>query len=149
MSDFHFIEPEVAGDFGERTVLDYSTRPPTVLQLDFEFTVWLGDDLLASYPCFIATERLCSALLLDGGTGFHFEEMQVSRADSFNELYPGRVLPIFYWMKVNGVPGADDAGLTARQRLVVSDRFLGVLRGFNMDHCLVRRRPFRSGDKRG
>jgi hypothetical protein len=47
-------------------------------------------------------------------------------------------------MKVHGVPGIDDAGLTDEKKLVVSDRFLSVLRGFTLDHCVVRRKPFQS-----
>jgi hypothetical protein len=33
-------------------VLDHSTHPPTVVHLDYEFHVWLGDELLSTHPCY-------------------------------------------------------------------------------------------------
>ncbi len=104
MSIYRFIEPEVAGDLGPRTVLDKSTQPPIVLKLHYELNAWLGDDLLTSHPCFIVTGRLRTALQKDGGTGFHFDDVEVSTTETFDELYPGRKLPVFYWMKIDGVP---------------------------------------------
>jgi hypothetical protein len=144
MSTFHILEPEVAGDLGDASVLDHSTQPFTVLKLEYRFNVWLGDDLLTTHPCFIVTQRLRDSLERIDGTGYHFDDMDISTVEEFDEINPGVKLPRFYWMKVDGVPGVDDAGLTTKTVLVVSDRFLNVLRGLAMDHCLVRRRPFRS-----
>jgi hypothetical protein len=144
MKMFHVLEPEVAGDLGQRSVLDYSTKPPTVLKLQYEFNVWLGDDLLTTHPCFIVTARLRAALDKLGGTGYFFDDVEISTAEGFEENYPHTELPRFYWMKIHGVPGVDDAGLTKDFRLVVSDRLLEVLRGYKIDHCVVRRKPFSS-----
>jgi hypothetical protein len=144
MNTFHVLEPEVAGDLGQASVLDYSTQPPTVLKLQYEFNVWLGDDLLTSHPCFIVTRRLRTALDKLAGTGYRFDDVEITTAEGFDEISPHTELPHFYWMKVHGVAGLDDAGLTKDQRLVVSDRFLSVLRECVLEHCVVRRKPFRS-----
>ncbi|APF85630.1 hypothetical protein HI806_01945 [Ralstonia solanacearum] len=55
--NYFFLEPEVAGALGENTVLDASTHPPRVEKLHFEFSGWLGDAILESFPCVIATLR--------------------------------------------------------------------------------------------
>lgn len=34
---FFYIEPEVAGGFGERTRLDTTVHPPVVHELEYEF----------------------------------------------------------------------------------------------------------------
>ncbi len=144
MNTFYVLEPEVAGDLGERSILDYSTQPPTVLKLHYEFNVWLGDDLLTTHPCFIVTDRLRAALDKLGGAGYCFDDVEISTTEGFYDVSPRIELPHFYWMKVYGVPGVDDTGLTEGASLVVSDRFLNLLRGFVMENCLVRRRPFRT-----
>jgi hypothetical protein len=143
MTIFYILEPEVAGDLGEKSVLDFSTHPPTVLKLHYKFNVWLGDDLITTHPCFIVTERLRKALDELGGTGYQFDEVEVSTSEYFGVVNPKLELPIFYWMKVHGVPGVDDVGVTEdKKQLVVSDRFLNVLGRFNTQHCIIRRKPY-------
>jgi len=100
--------------------------------------------LLTTHPCFIVSQRLRDSLEKAGFTGYHFDDVEISTTEEFEEICPGVKLPCFYWMKVDGIAGVDDVGLTAKNFLVVSDRFLNILRGFAMGHCLVRRRPFRS-----
>lgn len=147
---FYIIEPEAAGDFGEKTVLDYSTQPPyKVLALQYELTVWLGDDLLDACPDCVVTERLRAALDRLGGTGYSFHDLEVCTVQGFEAISPNIDLPQFYWMQVYGAAGVDDAGFAAKRGLVVSERFLAVLRQFRIDHCLVRRRPFRPIGKTG
>lgn len=73
---FYQLEPEVAGGWGEDTVADTTMQPPRVLQLDYCFDGWLGDDLLESFPVWIVTEKL--AFLLQGSslTGFTLDKMK-------------------------------------------------------------------------
>jgi len=144
MSSFHILEPEVAGDLGPASVVEHSTRHPTVLLLEYEFNVWLGDDLLATHPCFIVTDRLRQALERFPGTGYSFGDVIVSTTDELRDRHPTLKLPKFHWLKVHGKAGRDDAGLTEDCSLVVSDRLLQVLREFNIDHCVVRKKPFRA-----
>lgn len=143
MNTFHLIEPEVAGDLGEASVLDHSTQPYSVSRLQYEFNVPPEDDLLTTHPCFVVTERLRAALHKLAGTGYRFEDLEITTTEDFDELYPDIKLPRYFWMKVDGVPGVDDTGLSDHCTLVVSDRFLEVLRDFAMSNCVVRRKPFR------
>jgi hypothetical protein len=145
MTTFHILEPEVAGDLGPATVIDSSTQPPTIVKLQYAFNVWLGDDLLTSHPCFIVSERLRTGLEKLNGTGYGFDDVGISTEGSLGGHDVSK-WPHFYWLKVIGVAGADDAGLSSDQRLVVSDRFLNVVRQFKIDHCLIRRKPFQKPD---
>ncbi|MBI1832500.1 MAG: hypothetical protein HYR84_13745 [Planctomycetes bacterium] len=143
MATFHVLEPEVAGGLGEASVLDHSSQPPTVIHLDYEFMVWLGDDLVEANPCFIVTDRLATALKDFAGTGYTFDDLTVSKDEQFDEVHPGLVLPRFWRMTIHGKAGVDDAGLRLKdQTLVVSDRLLALLRIFKIDNCLVRKKPF-------
>jgi hypothetical protein len=141
--EYRILEPEVAGGFGEETVLDYSTSPPTVQKLHYEFGGWLGDDLLTTTPCFIVTLPLKESLLRFNGTGYSFDDVAVSKSEFFQQRRPEVVLPPFAWLKIHGQAGRDDVGLGKKDALVVSDEFLNVLRQHNIANCIVRRKPFR------
>jgi len=52
------VEPEIAGDFGDNTVLDTSTHPPKVHKLHYEIETWLGDPILETFLCFVTTDEL-------------------------------------------------------------------------------------------
>lgn len=134
---YTILEPEVAGGFGDATVLDSSTHPPTIHTLEYCFDGWLGDDLLESFPVFIVTQQLQQAIATAQLTGYAFDDVIVTTSDTFDELYPGRELPPFAWLKVHGQAGRDDFGLAADQRLVVSEQAYAVLRQFQLDNCLT------------
>lgn len=132
-----YVEPEVAGGLGERTVLDTAVHPPRVERLQYEFAGWLGDPLLESFPCFIATEPLAAALDAAHASGVRWAPVEVSLSEEFREQYPGREVPPFRWLRVTGAAGVDDFGLAPDHRLVVSDRALAVLRDAGMQHAVV------------
>jgi hypothetical protein len=140
---FRILQPEVAGSLGEQSVLDYSSRPPAVVKLDYEFQAWLGDDLVEEAGNFIVTARLKAALEEFGATGCSFDNVVISKAEGFDELHPNVELPQWFWMKVHGTAGVDDAGLTEDRSLVVNERFLDFLKRFKISHCIIRRRPFK------
>ncbi|MFW9995563.1 MAG: hypothetical protein ACFFD4_26230 [Candidatus Odinarchaeota archaeon] len=133
---FYYIEPEVAGDWGDNIIVDTSVHPPIVTRLHYEFiNVWLGDDILETFPCFIVTDRLKKALELARFSGYTIDDVEVSVAVDFRVMYPNRTLPEFHWLKIHGVAGKDDFGIAEDLRLVISTRVLGVLRKFNLEHA--------------
>jgi len=119
------------------------------LDLDYRFDGWLGDDILESVLTFIVTERLKNALLEISPTGVEFAEMTTSKSEQFEEMYPNRQLPTFFWLKVNGQAGVDDFGLfdkartiiagtiTQGTKLVVSERVLDTMEKFQIDNCEI------------
>lgn len=125
---YFYVEPEVSGGFGDNAVVDTSAHPPRVSKLHYQFDGWLGDDLLETFPCYIVSESLAKEIELAGLTGYTFDDVETSKSEQFEELYPGKELPKFYWLKVEGVAGKDDFGVAEDCRLTVSTKALEVLK---------------------
>jgi hypothetical protein len=132
---FSVLSPEVAGDLGHNTVMDTGASGLRVDHLHYEFNTWLGDDLIEAFPCFIVSAHLKETIELAGLTGMVFDSAEVSTTQVFEDLYPARRLPVFYWLKVTGKPGVTDFGLTPDARLVVSERALAALRKHSLRNC--------------
>jgi len=136
--NYYYIEPEVAGGWGKNTVFDRTLGKPTVVhKLNYEFDGWLGDELLESTPCFIATERMSREIEQSHLTGARFDHVEVTTSEQFKELYPSRQLPKFVWLRVDGNPGQDDFGIAPDFRLVVSERALKILQAVGVAQALV------------
>jgi len=98
---YFYLEPEVAGSYGEDTVLDTSVRPERVERSHYEFAGWLGDDLLEFFPVFILTERLKDRLQILGATGYEIDKVKVTKSELYREMEPeAPPLPKFHWLKV-------------------------------------------------
>ena len=132
-----YIEPEVAGGLGEKTIINTSVNPPNVSKLHYKFDGWLGDILLESYPCFIIAEGAKHELQLAGITGMEFDEVLITTSEQFHELYPNLQLPKFEWLQIMGKPGNDDFGIAQDGRLVISARALNVLSKLGVSHALI------------
>jgi hypothetical protein len=135
--NYFYVEPEVAGGLGERTVLDRSVHPPIVNRLHYELEGWLGDAILESFPAFVVTEEAKASLLRIGATGGFFDNAEVTVTHQFEELYPGLKLPSFVWLKPEGKAGQDDIGAAADGRLVLSQRALDTLSSLGISNALV------------
>src|ERR1700761_8143846 len=114
---YFYIEPEVAGGLGKSTIMNRGVHPPIVNKLHYHFDGWLGDQLLESFPCFIATEIAKQKLQEGGFTGIDFDRVEITVSKQFLELYPNRQLPNFVWLKVVGAVGLDDFGTSSDGRL--------------------------------
>ncbi|GIG36257.1 hypothetical protein [Cellulomonas pakistanensis] len=130
------LEPEVAGGFGDATVIDTSMTPNLVTRLEYEFDGWLGDELVEFITVHLVTARVRDAVVDAGLTGIRFAPVAVSRSERFDELHRGD-LPEWVWMQVIGAPARDDAWIGARQLLTVSERMLAVLQRFPLAQCRV------------
>jgi hypothetical protein len=135
VTSFLRLDPEVAGGLGTQTIMQRDRHPPKVERLHYMFEGWLGDDLLQTFPCFIITRSMGERLA--GLTGFSLDDVQVSTSEQFEELHPDWQLPEFRWLRVTGVPGTDDFGVTPPGFLVVSERALQRLLQGRLDHCKV------------
>lgn len=88
---YYYIEPEVSGGIGRNSLIDTSVHPPLVTRLDYEFDGWLGDDLIESLPCFIASENLKSQLEKSALSGFKFDTAEITKSENFNKTYKGKI----------------------------------------------------------
>jgi hypothetical protein len=135
---YFFVEPEVAGGWGKNTVFERTPgKPPVVHKLHYHFEGWLGDELLESAPCFIATQALSDLIKKAHLTGAEFDTLEVSTAENFQELTPELQLPGFVWLKVHGVAGRDDFGIASDCRLVISKRALDLLQTSNISQAQI------------
>lgn len=130
------IEPEVAGGFGEQAILDTSVHPPIVKNFHFEFAGWLGDDILENFPCFMVTQSLKDKIESENLTGITFANVLITRSFNFNELYPDRQMPEFYWAKITG-DATNDFFLGKDHRLVISEKAYELLKRFNIGNATV------------
>jgi hypothetical protein len=122
------LEAEVAGGFGPHSVTHEAPGELIVHRLHFIFDGWLGDEIVESTPCYLVTEDLANTISARGLTGASFDQAEIGCSDIFKELYPGKSLPAFVWMKVCGTKMADDFFFAGYGRLVVSERALEVIR---------------------
>jgi hypothetical protein len=134
---YYVIEPEVAGGIGGNTVMDQSAHPPKIERLHYDFGGWLGDALLESFPCFIATEGVAQELKSIRATGVSFGDVEITKTKQFEDLYPNRQLPGFKWLKISGRSGLDDFGLMNDFRLVISQRVLDLLKLHGLKNAIV------------
>ena len=137
MNAFFKLEPEVAGGLGPDTSIDTSMHPPVVSKLEYTFDGWLGDELLESFPCFLVSEALGNSALAARLTGFSLGDVKVSTSPEFDELHPSIILPLFRWLRVSGVAGESDFGLTPDASLIVSERAMEILKQHSFAHCKV------------
>ncbi len=140
---YYRVEPEVAGGFGEHTIIDRSSGKMVVRKLHYEFDGWHGDVLLTSTPCFIITEGTKRKLQSIGATGVRFDVVEVTTSEKFQELYPNQKLPKFVWLQIEGKPEEDDFGIDQHYGIVISERALKVLEGLGISNALVT--PFKDG----
>jgi len=134
----YLLEPEVAGQLGENSVLDYSRQPPIIKTLHYQFDDWLGDDILETFQCFICSESLTQVLKKQGLTGFVIKDCEIGKSQLFFDLNIDDLqLPKFYWFDVIGNK-VDDFYLLPNFMLVVSERALNVLKQFNINHCDIK-----------
>jgi len=132
------IIPEIMVDLGERTVFEDLRHPYHILRLHIHLESWAGDDLLEIAPCFIVTEILMRSLLDSEFTGFHFDDLEVTTDQYFEDNYNlDKDLPDFYWMKVNGVENRDDVFIDS-DHLYLSDKLLNSLQfHFDIKNAIV------------
>ena len=134
---FYGMNPEVAGQLGECTVLDYSKVPYEVTSLEYCFDGWLGDDILVAFPVVIVSQRLRSALEAARLSGLSFSDATITKSDLFREVQGDLQLPAFSWLKPNGKAFVDDFALSPNSdfSIVVSEKTLAILEQYAMSHC--------------
>jgi len=133
----YLLEPEVAGGWGQNTIADTTTHPPVVQDLEYNFDGWSGDDLLTSFPCYIVTTKLANAIETAALTGYRFAPVTISKSETFNELYPGKSLPEFKWIQIDGLPDKNDFAINTQNRLVISEAAYKVLQNFRLENCEI------------
>jgi len=134
---YKYIEPEVAGGLGFETEMDSGVHPPVIKKLHYEFSGWLGDDILETFPCFIVSENLMNDIKKNQLTGVSFDDIIVTKSEEFISFYPKTNLPNFYWMKIEGKFGEDDFVIAEDYRLLISEKGMDVISYFNINNASI------------
>lgn len=134
---YKYIEPEVAGGLGIETIIDNSVHPPIIKKLHYEFSGWLGDDILETFPCFIVSENLMNDIKKHQLTGVSFNDAIITKSKDFMVFYPKTNLPNFYWMKIEGEFGVDDFVIAKDYRLLISEKGMDVISYFNINNASI------------
>ncbi|MGE5124729.1 MAG: hypothetical protein ACM3PV_00445 [Betaproteobacteria bacterium] len=125
---FFIVEPEAAGAPAAGATAD---------AVSCVFDAWLGDELVRAHPFLLATTSVGRALLnLPDASGFRVARARVRASAFFRQQNPGRRLPPFWALAVDGEPGRDDMGLTPDGALVVSRRVLDALLEFSVGRAV-------------
>ena len=126
---FFSVEPEASG----------SPAPGSApAQVRCVFDAWLGDDVVLAYPVILVTTPVKRALLtFQKPTGFTVARAHIDSSAFFRKHNPGRRLPPFWAVQVQGRPGRDDMGLTPSGTLVVARRVLDVLLDFRIGRAVL------------
>jgi hypothetical protein len=131
------LEPQVAGELGEATQLDPSEHPPRVVAVEYLLDGPQPDDLIESFPVFLASDRLVSRLRASSLTGFTLHPARVLPSREYREIYAHAEHPAYEWLCITGGGEREDAWLDADFRLCVSDRFMAEMRRFDLSRCNV------------
>lgn len=129
---FRYAQVEVAGALGDETKINKDTFPPIVTKLHYIFDGWCGNDIIESFPCYIVSDLLKNELIKNSITGIVFDKVKVSKSRNFHEIFTNIKLPEFHWLKITGIVGIDDFGLSSDYRLVISSKVFEILQNFNI-----------------
>lgn len=133
------IDPEVPGQIGPRSNVDYDLYPPQVTSLDFIFDGWLGDDIVQSFPVYLVTKKASDVISQAGLSGATFAYAGVSTSGQFRELSNPPTLPPFFWLKVPTSRGQADFWLNNSNMLCVSDKAMQVLQKLSLKNAVITR----------
>ena len=126
---FLTIEPETSG---------FLVPGNSASRVACVFDTWLGDDVVRAYPAVLIRTPVKEALLsLDRRSGFEIARARIKASGFYRKHSPGKRLPVFWAIQVNGQAGRDDMGLTPAGVLVVSRRVLDVLLQFRIGRAAL------------
>ena len=128
------LEPHVAGELGDATVMDPSTHPPVVTDVEYVLDTPHADDLIESFPVFLVTQVLATALT--GVAGVSFGRAELRPGDRYLETYGDVPHPAYVRLLIAGGP---DIWIGDDLLLHVSDRLMALLSEFNLTYCDVTR----------
>lgn len=148
------VEPEVAGEIGERTIYENydaiinNGERPQISYLHFVLMGWLGDDILEVTPCFMVSEKLKNVIEESTLTGYAFQDIDISVSEDYSEMYPDRELPHFYRLLPQGVVKVEDETyyawnnmdfcVTEKFYLVLSENAMKIIRDYQLDNADIR-----------
>jgi len=132
------LEPLVAGQLGTGTVMDTSVHPPRVSEVEYVLDAPVEDDLIESFPVFLASDKLARDLEQAPLTGFSLEGARVMPSEEFRAAYGNAAVRQWRWLRLMPEQPTD-CWLGTDYRLCVSDTMFAVLEASTLAGCEVER----------
>jgi hypothetical protein len=131
------IEPHVAGELGEGTILDTSSHPPSVSAVEYVLDSPDADDLIESFPVVLVSERLAERLVADGLQGIAIADAEVVPSAEYRAMFGKAPHKAYRWLRVDPAGIDADAWLDDANILCVSDRMMATLHGHDLSRCTI------------
>jgi hypothetical protein len=120
------LEPLVAGELGDATILDTSTHPPIPIRVQYVLDEPSDEDIIESFPVYLVSNALGAALEAAELSGFRLADAETLPSDNYKDLWPDVPHKAYRWLQVLGPPTAD-CWIGDDLMLVVSDRMYAVI----------------------
>lgn len=141
---FYKLEPEVAGEIGENSKIEYEDgKIKKIIFLEYLFSDWLGDELISTHPCHIVTDNLKKDINSNDLTGVQFQEIKKSFSDEFVELNDLSDIPEFVQIVCDSFyedkrdDELQDFYVNRYKELIVSENALKVIKRHTLNNCLI------------
>lgn len=104
-----------------------------VEELGFEFDIFPEEDIISgTREIYIISTILANNLLNTNLTGFEIDNVKIEYSLNYKHFHQDKQNLQYHWLKVCGVAGLEDFGLTEKYELVVSENALSFLRDFKI-----------------
>jgi hypothetical protein len=130
------LEPLIAGELGDDTVLDTGSHPPLVRSVEFVLDAPTDEDLIESFPVFLVSEELGSALAAAKLNGFRLDDADVRPSSEYLAVFGEVPHKRYRWLRMIS-SGASDCWLDDQYRLCVSDRMYSLISRHRIEGCDV------------
>ena len=130
------LEPQVAGELGDDTVMDVSVHPPLVSRVAYELDQPDNDDLIQSFPVYLVERSMADQLVRAGLTGFDLAAAVVRPGEEYEAEYQGKAHKDYVWLRVHGT-NQHDCWIDHTLMLCVSDAMMAVLKSGQLEGCDV------------
>jgi hypothetical protein len=130
------LDPQVAGELGEGSVLDTTVHPPVVTEVDYVLDQPEADELIQSFPVFLVSSGLADRFQSAGLTGFTLEEATTRPSFEYLSAFGQAPHREYRWLRVHGTE-QDDCWIDSSAMLCVSDRMMEILNSATLSDCLA------------
>lgn len=102
--------------------------------LCYEFDIFPDEDIVCgSREIYLVSEVLKNVLLITDLSGFSIDVVKFQYSLNYQYFHPDKQNLQYHWLKIHGLAGETDFGLTERYELVISEKALYFLKQFNIE----------------
>lgn len=130
------LDPQVAGELGEGSVLDATVHPPAVAKVDYVLDRPDADELIQSFPVYLVSSGLADRLQSSGLTGFALAEVVTRPSVEYSSAFGDAPHRHYRWLQVLGTE-EDDCWIDASLMLCISDRMMEILSEATLSDCVI------------